>query len=297
MRMNPLSSSSLPRVTKQMGARAAAAPPAAAPTAPGVPKTLAGPVAAPTPVQRKKWWEGMKLSLGWALAIMLVLAIVTAFVRAMSGGRGLAWLFEVPAAVQVAGDYATVLAPLLAVSVAIERLLETAFNWYEQSVQTVADVLAAPRTGLDWVRKELQDAYDAAEKVAGSIGAAVANSQALEVLNAAEARLAKAEQRLSGWTKAPEYVAFKRAFSIAIGLFVGLEVAVSGDLGMLHMIGFPVPRFVDMLVTGLVIGSGPGPMHSLIGILQGGKDSLQKLAELTEVRTVRESAKALDTRT
>ena len=296
--MSPLSSSSLPRVTKQMGARAAAsAPSTAVPLAAGAPKTLAPPAALAAPVERKKWWEGLKLSLGWALAIMLAITLVTALVRAMSAGHGLGWLFQIPEAAKVVGDYATVLAPLLAVSVAIERLLETAFNWYEQSVQTVADVLAGPRTGLDWVRKELQDAYDAAQAVAGSIGATVANSQALEVLNAAEARLAKAEQRLSGWTKAPEYVAFKRALSIGIGLFVGLEVAVSSDLGMLRLIGFPMPRFMDMLVTGLVIGSGPGPMHSLIGILQGGKDSLQKLAELTDVRAVRESAKGLNAET
>lgn len=291
--MTPVSGSSLPNVAKQMGARAAAAA-AAAPSAPGVPKTLAAPTTAPTPAARKKWWEGLKLSLGWALAVMLALTVATALVMALSGGHGLGWLFQIPEAAKVAGDYATVLAPLLAVSVAIERLLETAFNWYEQSVQTVADVLAGPRTGLDWVRKELQDAYDAAQAVAGSIGATVASSQALEVLNAAEARLAKAEQRLSGWTKAPEYVAFKRALSIGIGLFVGLEVAVSSDLGMLRLIGFPMPRFIDMLVTGLVIGAGPGPMHSLIGILQGGKDSLQKLAELTDARAVRESAKELN---
>lgn len=296
--MSRLSSSSSPRVTQQMGARAAAAATAAvAPAAPGAPKTLAAPTALATPAARKKWWEGMKLSLGWALALMLALAVATALVRAMSGGHGLGWLLQIPEAAKVAGDYATILAPLLAVSVAIERLLETAFNWYEQSVQTVADVLAGPRTGLDWVRKELQDAYDAAQAVANSIGATVASSQALEVMNAAEARLAKAEQRLSGWTKAPEYVAFKRALSIGIGLFVGLEVAVSGDLGMLHLIGFPVPRFMDMVVTGLVIGAGPGPMHSLIGILQGGKDSLQKLAELTDARAVRESAKGLNPQT
>jgi len=261
--------------------------------------TLAGPAAPPTPAEtpaeRKKWWEGMKLSLGWALALMLIVAVVTALARAMSAGRGLGWLFEVPEAAKIAGDYASVLAPLLAVSVAIERLLETAFNWYEQSVQTVADVLTGPRTGLDWVRKELQDAYDAAEAVAGSIGATVANSQALEVLNAAEARLARAEQRLTAWTKAPEYVAFKRALSIAVGLFVGLEVAVSSDLGMLRLIGFPMPRFIDMVVTGLVIGSGPGPMHSLIGILQGGKDSLENLAQLAQARTIRESVKTLST--
>ncbi len=296
--MSPLSSSSLPRVTKQMGARkAAAATAAAAPPAPGVPKTLAAPTTLPTPAARKQWWEGMKLSLGWALAVMLAIALVTALVRAMSGGHGLGWLFEIPQAAQVVGDYASVLAPLLAVSVAIERLLETAFDWYEQSVQTVADVLAGPRAGLDWVRKELQDAYDAAQAVANSIGSTVASSQALEIMNAAEARLAKAEERLSAWTKAPEYVAFKRALSIGVGLFVGLEVAVSSDLGMLRLIGFPMPRFIDMLVTGLVIGSGPGPMHSLIGMLQGGKDSLQKLAELADARAVRESAEGLNPET
>jgi len=34
-------------------------------------------------------------------------------------------------------------------------------------------------------------------------------------------------------------------------------------------------------------------MHSIIGMLQGGKDALEKLADLAEGRAVREAAEAL----
>ncbi len=93
--------------------------------------------------------------------------------------------------------------------------------------------------------------------------------------------------------KAPEYVAWKRALSIWVGLLVGLEVAVLGDMGMLHTIGIPSPRILDMLITGLVVGAGPGPMHSIIGMLQGGKDALEKLGDLAEGKAVREAVEEL----
>jgi hypothetical protein len=48
-----------------------------------------------------------------------------------------------------------------------------------------------------------------------------------------------------------------------------------------------------MIVTGLVIGSGPGPMHDLIGILQSGKDALGSLTELAKGKTVQEAVEAI----
>jgi hypothetical protein len=219
----------------------------------------------------RKW----RLNLWLLLGILLAAALVAAVIRALPEEGGLLWLFTIPPPPEEVGETASVLAPLLAVAVAIERLLETIFGWYEQSVRAVSEVVATVRKPIDWIERELKEAYKAAEEAARKTGVA-ADEASLKALDLAEQRLAKAEKRLLSWVKAPEYVAWKRALSIWVGLFVGLEVAVLGDLGMLHTIGVPAPHILDMLATGLVIGAGPGPVHSIMGILQGGKDALEK---------------------
>ena len=234
----------------------------------------------------RKW----RLNLWLLLGILLVAALLTALLRSLSEKNSLLWLFVMPSApAQIVGDFALLFAPLLAIAIAIERLLETVFDWYEQSIRAVSEVVASLRQPVDWIENELKEAYQAAEEAAGKTGVQ-ASKASLKALELAEERLSKAEKRLLSWTRAPEYVAWKRALSIWVGLLVGLEVAVLGDLGMLRTIGLPVPRLLDMLATGLVIGAGPGPMHSLIGILQSGKDALQKLGNLAEGKAVREAA-------
>ncbi len=233
-----------------------------------------------------------RLNLGNLLGLLFALAVGTALVRALLVESGPVWLVAVPPLPARVGDLTVVLAPFLAVAVAIERLLETTFSWYEQSVQAVSDVLAKTQEPVNWVEKELQQAYQAAVKAAEETGVE-ADPASLRALQRAEERLAQTERRLLSWTKAPEYVAWKRAIAIWVGLLVGLEVAVLGDFGMLRAIGVPAPRLLDMLATGLVIGAGPGPMHSLIGMLQGGKNVLDKLAELAEGRAARESVQEL----
>jgi hypothetical protein len=233
-----------------------------------------------------------QLNIDALLGLLLAVAVVLAIVRSLTGTGGLLWLVEIPALPQEVGEFATVLAPLLAVAVAIERLLETFFDWFEQATRSTADVLAAPKETLDWIGREYQEAYEATAKVAESRGIVVTPDSA-EALSLAEERLAKAEARLRSWTDAPEYKAWKRAISIWVGLLTGLVLAVLGDLGMFHTIGMPVPRLLDMLITGLIIGAGPGPMHSLIGILQSGKDAMNNVAELAKGKAVRDAAEAL----
>ncbi len=236
---------------------------------------------------RKRWRVNMRVLLG----TLLLIALAMAALRAAAEPNGLAWLFAVVPAAAVAGDIATVLGPLLAVSVAVERLLETAFDAFEQSSRAVADVLAAPKEALDWIGREYQAAYEAAAAAASAVGEA-ASDEALARLAAAESRLAQAEARVRAWTSAPEYVAWKRALCIWAGLVVGLGVAIFGDLGMLHIIGAPAPRLLDMIVTGLVIGAGPGPMHALIGIIQSGKDAANNLADLARSKSAELKAAA-----
>ena len=257
-----------------------------------------GKITAAEAVRRRQTMARQLMGRQWTLnvrllfAIMVAVGIVLAVLRALGEKEGLIWLFTIPPVVQQVGDIAVVLAPLVAVSLAIERLLETAFDWFEQATRCTAEVLAAPRETLDWIGREYQEAYEAAAAAAEAV-AVTLTPASLQALHEAEERLAKAEARLRSWTSAPEYRAWKRALSIWIGLLTGLIVAVIGDLGMFRALGIPMPRILDMLVTGLIIGAGPGPMHSLIGILQSGKDAVNNLAELAKGKALRDAAQAV----
>lgn len=233
-----------------------------------------------------------RVTLSFLLGILLIVSLVMAVARAFPEQAGLLWLFQVPAVPETVGDFATILTPLLAISVAIERLLETAFNWYEQTSIAVADILVAPREALDWVQKEYQEAYETTQAAAETLRVET-TPETLEVFEMAENRLAKAEERLRGWVQAPEYLAWKKALCIWFGLLTGLVVSILGDLGMLHYIGVPAPRIIDMLITGLVIGSGPGPMHDLIGILQSGRSALGNLGQVAKGKDVQDAITAL----
>ena len=59
---------------------------------------------------------------------------------------------------------------------------------------------------------------------------------------------------------------------------LGVIVAALSQLQMFAMLGIGlVPARIDVLITGLVIGSGAYPVHSLVGILQQGKDTLDSV--------------------
>jgi len=246
-----------------------------------------------TPSHRPQKW---RVNLGVIFGGLLVMSLILAGIRSIPEQGGMTWLFYIPALPKPIGDLSLFLAPLLAISVAIERLLETIFDTYEQSIRAAADVLAAPADTLDWIGREYQEAYEAAKKAADTVGVDAAPAS-MDLLAAAEQRLAKAEERLRSWTGSPEYVAWKRALSIWVGLSVGLVVSILGDLGMMHTIGIPIPRLLDMMVTGLVIGAGPGPMHSLIGILQNGKDALGNLSDLARSKSIKNAMDTLDSTT
>lgn len=234
----------------------------------------------------------LRLNVQFMVGVLLLVAVILAVARALPEDGAIFWLFQVPPSTpQAVGDFATMLAPFLAIAVAIERLLETVFNWFEQSSRAVADVLVAPRETLDWIGREYQDAYAAAEEAAQTVGVET-DPESLHVLELAEERLAKAEERLRSWVTSPEYLAWKKALSIWVGLLAGLVIAIVGDLKMLQYIGIPSPRVVDMMITGLVIGSGPGPMHDLIGFLQSGRSALNNLSELAKGKSIREKATA-----
>ncbi|HXD10267.1 MAG TPA: hypothetical protein VN653_09405, partial [Anaerolineales bacterium] len=91
----------------------------------------------------------------------------------------------------------------------------------------------------------------------------------------AQKRLADAESNLDAVTSSDSYISAKSAVSIVLGLMLGVIIAAVGQLQMFALLGIAVvPAKFDVFVTGLVIGSGSYPVHSLVGILQQGKDTL-----------------------
>ena len=110
--------------------------------------------------------------------------------------------------------------------------------------------------------------------------------QSAEVLlNDAQRRLKDAETKLSGATTSPDYRSAKSAASIILGLMLGVIIAALGQIQMFALLGIDaVPARIDVLITGLIIGSGSYPVHSLVGILQQSKNALDGLSNLLNNR-------------
>jgi len=87
------------------------------------------------------------------------------------------------------------------------------------------------------------------------------------------------------WTqKNPQYLSIKRAYSMILGFVFGLIIAFSVEgLAVFQLLGMNLSgglTWVDRLVTGLLIGTGSAPMHSLIGLLQNTKDAVDSARAL-----------------
>jgi len=190
-----------------------------------------------------------------------------------------------------------VLAPVLAAAAAVERTLESVFNVLEGNWRTMVAYLGR---GLRWLKNaevEVQQARqflaDASEKynlelqeiqfgqasaatIAEQIQEKVASANKLMII--AQQRLENAEGNLSAVTSSDSYISSKAAASIILGLMLGVVISAIGQLQMFAMLGIGiVPPQIDVLITGLVIGSGSYPVHSLVGILQQGKGAVDSV--------------------
>jgi len=111
-----------------------------------------------------------------------------------------------------------------------------------------------------------------------------ANS-AQALLEDAQRRLKEAENKLSSVTNSPDYRSAKGAVTIVLGLMLGVIIAGVGQIQAFALLGIgAVPVRIDVLITGLVIGSGSYPVHSLVGILQQSKDALDGLGNFLNNR-------------
>ena len=197
----------------------------------------------------------------------------------------------------VGANLTIVLAPVIAAAAAVERTLESIFNVLESSWRTMVAYLGR---GLRWLKNaevEVQQARqflaDASEKYSAELqdiqfgqGSASVLADAIQIkVNAAsklmilaQQRLENAEGNLANVTSSDSYISVKTAASIVLGLMLGVIIAAVGQLQLFAMLGIGiVPAQIDVLITGLVIGSGSYPVHSLVGILQQGKGTVDSL--------------------
>lgn len=198
---------------------------------------------------------------------------------------------------EVGANLTVVLAPILVAAAAVERTLESGFNTIEGSWRMMVAYLGR---GMRWLKNaeiEVQNARqflaDASEKYnqemqsiqIGEVSVSALTNTVRNRLDAAnkmmavaQSRLADAESNLSDVTSSDGYISAKAAASIIVGLMLGVIIAAIGQLQMFAMLGIDeVPAQFDVFVTGLVIGSGSYPVHSLVGILQQTKGTLDSV--------------------
>ena len=171
------------------------------------------------------------------------------------------------------GEIQTLLLPLIAAATVVERLIEVIFDYYESTVLQISKFPGLASEYVAWTQKQLKDAKDAFK-----------DTMTPAEVSKAEQGLKDAQDRLAGFVKNPQYLSIKRALSMILGFVFGLIIAFSvKGLAILTLLGIELPAgflWLDQLITGLLIGTGSAPMHSLIGLLQNTKDAVDSARAL-----------------
>ena len=172
-----------------------------------------------------------------------------------------------------AGEIQTLLLPLIAAATVVERLIEVIFDWYESAVMQLSKFPGLASEYVAWTQKQVRDAKDAFN-----------DTMTPTEISKAEQVLKDAQDRLASFVKNPQYLSIKRAYAMLLGFVFGLIIAFSVEgLALFDLLGLGLPEgltWVDKLVTGLLIGTGSAPMHSLIGLLQNSKDAVDSARAL-----------------
>lgn len=198
-------------------------------------------------------------TLGWVVVLSL---LFTGAVLAQSEDEGQA----------ATGEVALLLAPLIAAATAVERIIDMIFNWYESIVLNVSSFSSQARGYLGWARGEVSRLQKELLKV---------QKNDLEAVVRIEDQLETAENRLMEFLKSPTYVSRKKTLSVVLGIVIGLILSFTVQIKMFGLLGITLPwAWADMLVTGLVIGTGSAPVHSVIGLLQNTKDAVDQARAL-----------------
>lgn len=199
------------------------------------------------------------------------------------------------------GDADAELSPMLtaivAVSVAIERFWETVFGFLERLGLATSRLFGSGAALLAWAKTERERAAAVIESLVKEFGkdqTKPLTPDDQQKLAAAEQQLVDAQTRIEEALKSPQYLAFKSAATTGGSLVLGLLLNWKCDLHLFHAIGFPgVGDAADTVLTGLAIGAGPGPLHSLIKTLTELRGSLGAVADLARGNALKQAGIAL----
>lgn len=246
-----------------------------------VPMKAAG--AKPSPKEKRNFNDLISAPM-LTLTILITVFLASVIARLMLEQDPWSWLFgsngggTSPDPVK---SIEAALAPILALALAIERLIETVFDFFETNLKEVAKKTTGAAQSLEYIEqmsklytKHMNQAKDALQLAIDSNQPQEVKDKLALAVQKAEDLVLEAGNRLELLPKDPKYVSWKRAISILLALSMGMVVAVFVDKGVFYYLNFNVPRLLEMLLTGFILGAGSGPLHSLIGILQGAKDAL-----------------------
>ena len=214
-------------------------------------------------------------------------------------------------------DVATLLAPLLAAATGIERIVEMVWNYFESAAQQVAATLGMGQTWAAYARGQIVTAESALTDLAKQAlvvedrirklpprpapaaqtdpAAAQTEQTWLQTLaeranivkqiDDAQGTLKDAQEQLLDALNSARYKSIKQSLSVLISLGLGLAVAFATNLDIFRLLNLSTNAGVfGVFITGLIIGAGTGPVHSLIGILQQSRDTLDQAANLFSSR-------------
>jgi flagellar hook-basal body complex protein FliE len=197
-------------------------------------------------------------------------------------------------------DLSTALIPFVLLATAIERFWEAIFDWVEQVLISTGKIFGNVNQSVKWMIDEYNNAQIAVTNLAtsftGKSGDELKN--VTDQLANAEQRLKDAQLRVEEIPREPRYVATKSAITIFGSLLIGLGIGVVGLLSNQPLLffkaaGFAPPIWLDGILTGLIIGAGPGPVHSLIGTLQSFRDSVSALGNLAQGTALKNAAQTI----
>lgn len=246
------------------------------------------------------------------------------------------WVFFIAPVIPTAGvvappagaDLLVVLAPVVATATGVERLLESVFNtlenvwrtgvaylgygmrWLKRAETEVADARAwLQNIGMVYTNLETKYADEMNELMQqvnmDQIATQLENlrrranqetAKVQEMLAEAEKRATETEKKLAQASSSPDYRSAKAAASVVLGLMLGVIVATVGQIKMFALLGIAMPARIDVFATGIVIGSGSYPVHSLVGMLQQGRDALDGLGNFLNNRAAPSSVQATEQR-
>ena len=173
------------------------------------------------------------------------------------------------------GEIAAKLAGLVAAATVIERIIELIWDFVENNFLTASKAVENATDYVSWAKKQVQTARE---------NLITSTTTSAEEKSKLETALIDAEKRLSEYLQSPVYVTLKKKISVPLAIIFGLVIAWKAELQMLFLLDIlpadSALKPIDIIITGLVIGTGSAPVHSLIGILQNTKDTINSARAL-----------------